>query len=192
MTRKQSTKKVGAKGKAEGSNGKTGQPAETPDKAATNYAQRAYDAALAHFEANQRSPFALSRLAVIYGESKPGDFNMVVTLPGSWRDLAVSDEALHAWAAHVEMLCRTLEHPNCSDAFRGAFNAVFTDNILADSRASWTTPAVVRVMLPLALMDMVLRCDGVPEDMLAILQTLREELNDDEMADAVRESVVGV
>lgn len=158
---------------------------------AVRYAQTAYEVALGYYESFHNNPFALSRLAVVYEASKPNDFHMVVTLPGSERDRAITGADLYEWLSRVEMLCRTLEHPNCSEAFRGAFGAVFTDNILDGSNVSWTTPAVVRVMLPLALMDMVRNCDGVPEQMLEILETLREQLNDDETAETVRASVVG-
>lgn len=164
---------------------------ETPDTAALDYAQTAYRAALEHYYATERNPFARSRLAVVYEEPKPGDFNIVVTLPGSLRGEDVRDADLYKWLARVEMLCRTLEHPNCSDAFRGVFGAVFTDNILSDSAVSWTTPPVVRVMLPLALLEMVRHCNGDPDQTIAIFETLREQLNDDETAEEVRASVIG-
>jgi hypothetical protein len=61
-----------------------------------------------------------------------------------------------------------------------------------ESSVSWTTPTVVRVMLPLALMDMVRRADGEPEGFLAIFETLRETLNTDATAEEVRKSVVGL
>ena len=169
-----------------------GADAEEFKRKAVQYAQTAYQTALDYYESFHNNPFARSRLAVVYEKTEPNDFHTVVTLPGSERDRAISDTDLRKWCARVEMLCRTLEHPNCSDAFRGAFGAVFTDNILDGSNVSWTTPAVVRVMLPLALMEMVRHCDGVPEHMLGILETLREQLNDDETAETVRASVVGV
>lgn len=192
-----SDKKSGTKGKAA--------PKLTPEQkaqieaeaeafrqAAHDYASKAYTAALAHYEANHRNPFALSRLAVVYEESKPGDFHMVVTLPGSEREKAITDADLHKWLARVEMLCRTLEHPDCSDHFRRAFGAVFTDDILSDGDVSWTTPTVVRVMLPLALMEMTRLADASPQQFLSIFETLRETLNDDATAEEVRASVVGL
>jgi hypothetical protein len=187
------TKKVQKRGAS-----RKGKPAERPDAAeafktdAVEYARKAFDAALAHYENHHNNPFALSRLAVVYDETRPGDVHMVVTLPGRMRDRAVTDGDLRKWLASVEMLCRTLEHPNCSDAFRHAFGAVFTDDILDGSNVSWTTPAVVRVMLPLTLLEMTKNCDGVPEQFLSIFETLREALNDDATAEEVRASVVGV
>lgn len=189
------TKKQPANPKAEGTKGNPAQieaEAEAFKREAIEYARKAYDAALDHYHANQANPFALSRLAVVYEEQEPGAFNMVITLPGWMRDRAISDDSLHKWLARVEMLCRTLEHPNCSDAFRSAFGAVFTEDILDSSQVTWTTPTVVRVMLPLALMEMVRNCDGVPEQFLAIFETLREALNDTATAEEVRASVVGV
>lgn len=166
--------------------------AEAFKQKAHAYAQSAYEAALGHYEANHNYPFALSRLAVVYEETDPRDFHMVLTLPGSERDRAVSDDCLRKWRTSVEMICRTLEHPGCSDAFRHAFGAVFTDDILDGSNVSWTTPTVVRVMLPLALMEMTRNCDGVPEQFLSIFETLRESLNDRATAEEARASVVGV
>lgn len=203
MTTKKNSTKRPAKGKAEGSKGKKA-AALTPEQLeqieaeaeafklqAHEYATKAYTAAVAHFEKYHNNPFALSRLAVVYDEQQPGDFNIVVTLPGSKRDKAISDGALHKWLSWVEIFCRTLEHPNCSDAFRSVFGAVFTDNILDGSSVSWTTPAVVRVMLPLALMEMVRGAWGEPEQWIAVFETLREELNDDVTAEEVSASVVG-
>lgn len=200
MTKKQSTRKGSTKGRAEGGKQKVTAEqaaqieaeAEGFKQAAHDYATKAYTAALAHFEANQSNPFALSRLGVVYGEQALGDFNLVVTLPGSERDRAVTDALLRRWCAQVEMLCRTLEHPHCSDAFRGAFGAIFTDHVLDGGGASWTTPAVVRVMLPLALLEMSSCADGDPDQMIGILATLREELNDDATAEEVRAAVFGV
>lgn len=166
--------------------------AEQFKRDAVAYAKTAYDAALAHYEANHNNPFTLSRLAVVYDEPKPGDFHTVVTLPGSERDDAISDADLRKWSSRVEMLCRTLEHPDCSEAFRLAFGAIFTDDILDGSNVSWTTPTVVRVTLPLALMEMTRCADGSPEAFLGIFETLRETLNDDATAEEARASVVGV
>jgi hypothetical protein len=163
--------------------------ADTTRKDAIDYAFKAFGAALDHFAATEGDPFTRSRLAVVYGEQQPGDLHMVVTLSGTGRDKAITDEDLQSWIEHVEIICRTLEHPDCSKDFERAFGAVFTDNILDASNVSWTTPTVVRVMLPLALMSMVKRTDGDPDQMLAILQTLNETLNDDETTEAVRASV---
>lgn len=51
----------------------------------------------------------------------------------------------------AELLARTLEHPGCTEAFSKAFGTIFTEHILDGSDVSWTTPAVVRVMLSLGM-----------------------------------------
>src|ERR1700749_3999605 len=76
--KKQSTKKGGTKGKAEGGKqtvtaAQTVQieaEAEAFKQAAHNYAMKAYTAAVAHFEKYHADPFALSRLAVVYEEQE--------------------------------------------------------------------------------------------------------------------------
>jgi hypothetical protein len=80
---------------------------------AVAYARKAYDAALAHFEANHNHPPALSRLAVVYGVTDPDDFHIVVTLPGYLRDSSVDDGQLRKWVTDADLLARTLEHPEC-------------------------------------------------------------------------------
>jgi hypothetical protein len=160
------------------------------DAGAMDYAFKAYAAALEHYHAHHADPLALSRLAVVYDETRPGDFHMVVTLPGKGRDRAVSDKALRGWLRDVKMICRTLEHPDCPAAFAHTFGAVFTDNILGESSVTWTDPTVVRVMLPLALNSIVRNASGEPEQLLAILLTMRDALTPDALAEEVRASVV--
>lgn len=159
---------------------------------AVAYAKTAYDAALAHYEANHNNPFTLSRLAVVYDETDPRDLHTVVTLPARIRDKAITDADLRKWLSRVEMLCRTLEHPKCSEAFRHAFGAVFTKDILDGSEMTWETPTVVRVLLPLTLLEMSMYTDAAPETFLGIFETLRETLNDEATAEEVRASVIGV
>lgn len=192
-TNKQSTKK-GAKKGSVGSKRKAAQidaEAEAFKREAVAYAKRAYDAALAHYEKHHAQPFILSRLAVVYDEQRPGDFHLVVTLPGVMRDSHVDDNLLGRWITDTEILTRALEHPKCSKAFAGAFGAVFTDEMLDSSGISWTTPEVVRVMLPLVMLagsgtNHV--CDD--DTALRILLLLCEELNDDETYEEVRASVI--
>jgi hypothetical protein len=155
--------------------------------AAVAYARKAYDAALAHYEANSADSFALSRLAVVFGEQKPGDFNIIVTLPGSLRDESVQDILLRDWVKTAELLARTLEHPQCSEAFADAFGSIYTEHMLADSSVSWTTPAVVRVMLPLVMLATSEGAD-VPVA-LDILTTLSSDLVDDDVDREVRASL---
>jgi hypothetical protein len=180
------TKTTPPKGKAEGSKGAA---AETPDKAAIAYAQTAYEAALAHYYANQGEPFALSRLAVVYGETNPGDFHMVVTLPGVLNE-AVSEAEARDAVKDAELLARTLEHEGCPDAFKSAFGSIFTEHILSGSDVTYTTPAVVRVMLPLALLDRWRLHDGTGMTETEILVTLSSDLVDDEVGRDVRRGLV--
>jgi hypothetical protein len=125
---------------------------EAPDKAALDYARKAYDAALDHYHANHADPFSLSRLAVVYDEQEPGDTNMVVTLPGHLRDRAVTDEEVRGWIHDAELFARTLAHPKCDEAFRNAFGAIYTEEMLQGSGVDWMTPEVLRVMFPLVML----------------------------------------
>lgn len=161
--------------------------AEQFKAAAVAYARKAYDAALAHYEANHTDPFALSRLPVIYGETDPEDFHIIVTLPGYLRDESVQDILLRDWVKTTELITRTLEHPECSESFRDAFGSIFTEHMLEGSGVSWTTPAVVRVMLPLAMLATSSGAD-VPVA-LDILTTLSSDLVDNDVDREVRKSL---
>jgi hypothetical protein len=192
MTKKQSTKKGGKKGKAAGSKGKlTAEQkaqAEQFKKNAVAYAKTAYDAALAHYEANQGNPFTLSRLAVVYEESKPGDLHMVVTLPNVVNK-ATSEAEARQLVKDAELIARTLEHEGCTEAFEKACEVIYTEHILQGSDVSWTTPAVLRVMLPLALLNQWREHDGSGVPPLEIIQTLSCELVPDEVDREVRASL---
>lgn len=139
-----SDKKGSKKRKAEGKG-------EAPDKAALDYAQKAYAAALEHYCANKGNTFARSRLAVVFEESKPGDTHIVVTLPGFLRDSHVGDEDVRGWIKDAELFARTLAHPKCDEAFRRAFGAIYTDEMLQGSGVDWMTPEAIRVMFPLLM-----------------------------------------
>jgi hypothetical protein len=160
MSQKKSTKKGSTKGKAEGSKRKltaeqTAQidaAAEAFKQRAHDYAQKAYTAAVEHFGRHHADPFALSRLAVVYGEQQPGDTNIVVTLPGWMRDRAVDDEEVRGWMRDGELFARTLAHPKCDEAFRKAFGAIYTEEMLNGSGVDWMTPEVLRVMFPLVML----------------------------------------
>lgn len=156
---------------------------------ALRYAQKAYTAALAHFEKYHGHPLALSRLAVVYGETKPGDLHMVVTLPGVLGEHVSEAEALEA-IRDAELLARTLEHPDCPDAFKTAFGAIFAEHILDGSDVSFTTPTVVRVMLPLALLEQWRESDGSGVPPTEILITLSSEIVGDEASEDVRRSLM--
>jgi hypothetical protein len=195
MTKKKTTTKGGTKGKAEGSKpeltpvqtAEIATKAEAFKQAAHNYAHKAYSAALDHYTATERDPFARSRLAIVYGETQEDDFHMVVTLPGVLRDRAADDDTVRGWIRDAELLARTLEHPACTEAFRTAFGAVYTDHMLDGSGIRWTTPEVLRVMLPLVMLagsgtNHV--CDDATT--LDILKTLSSELIPDEAGEEVR------
>jgi hypothetical protein len=194
-TKKKISTKKAAKGKAEGNKPKLTpeQKAEIDAKAeafkvaSVAYAKTAYDAALAHFAATEGDPFTRSRLAVVYEETNEGDVHMVVTLPGFMRDSAVRDEDVRGWIHDAELLARTLEHPKCTEAFKDAFGAIYTEHMLDGSGISWTTPEVVRVMLPLVMLAGS-GTNHVCDDSTAfdILKTLSSELIDDHAGEQVR------
>lgn len=164
--------------------------AEEHRKGAHDYAQKAYAAALKHYDASIGDPFALSRLAVIYDEQQPGDTHMVVTLPDVWRATHVEDEDVRGWIKTAELIARTLEHPKCSQAFKDAFGAIYTEELLDDSRISWTSPAVLRYQLPLVMLEGSGTnhvCDN--DTRLRILTLLSSELVDDEVDREVRVSL---
>lgn len=123
------------------------------EQAAHDYASKAYTAALAHYEKYHGDPFMLSRLAVVYGEQQPGDFNMVVTLPGQMRDRWVEDSHVRGWMLDAELFARTLEHPKCDETFRKVFGAIYTDEMLDGSGVDWITPEVLRVQFPLLMLS---------------------------------------
>lgn len=167
------------------------QDAEQFKADAVAYAKKAYDDALAHYEANHNHPPALSRLAVVYDETEPEDFHVVVTLPGYLRDSSVDDEQLRKWVTDADLLARTLEHPECSEAFRKAFGSIFTEHILDGSDISWTTSAIVRVTLPLALVASSgsnHTCDD--RTTLDVLVTLSSDLVSNEVARDVRAALL--
>ncbi|MET0623704.1 MAG: hypothetical protein ABW250_12040 [Pyrinomonadaceae bacterium] len=162
--------------------------AEAFKREAVEYAQTAYAAALAHYEANLADPFALSRLAVVYDETQPGDVHMVVTLPSVVNENVSADEARDA-IRDAELLARTLEHEGCTEGFRKAFGVIFTEHVLDGSDVTWTTPTVMRVMLPLALLQQWRYRNGSGITPAEILITLSSELVSDEVSENVRRSL---
>jgi hypothetical protein len=164
--------------------------ADAHKKGAHEYAQKAYMAALDHYTANVGDLFALSRLAVVYGETNPEDVHMVVTLPGVMRGPHVDDEIVRGWIKTAELLARTLEHPECTEAFRDAFGAIYTEEMLEGSGISWTNPEVLRVQLPLIMLAGS-KTNHVCDDdkALSILTLLSCELVSDETDRAVRKSL---
>lgn len=147
--------------------------AKSFDDGAMEYAFKAYSAALDHYHANRGDKFALSRLAVVYDEQQPGDTNIVITLPGWMRDRAVSDEEVRHWIQDGELFASTLAHPKCDEAFRTAFGAIYTEEMLDGSGISWMTPEVLRVMFPLVMLSGTgtnhVRDDSKARDILILL-----------------------
>ncbi|MDT5268306.1 MAG: hypothetical protein QOH49_492 [Acidobacteriota bacterium] len=166
-----------------------GAESDSARAAAHVYAQRAYDAARDHYHAHQGDMFALSRLAVVYEESKPGDVHMVVTLPGVVDVKTINEAQAREAIKDAELLARTLEHEGCPDAFKTAFGAIFAEHILDGSDVSWTTPEVVRVMLPLTLFKLWKEHDGSADEPVDIPLTLSSELVSDEVDRDVRASL---
>lgn len=208
MTKKQSTKKGSTKGKAEGikKSTKGTQPstltheqlqqieteAEGFKLKAHEYATKAYTAAVDHFERHHADPFALSRLAVVYDEQQPGDFQMVVTLPGVLRDRSISDEDIQNYVRDAERIARTLEDPECSEAYRKAFASIYTDHLLNISEVNWEHPAAVRLMIPLVMLYLWSNRPADADTALSILSiTLRDALNSDEVGERSRVGAPG-
>lgn len=129
-------------------------PRVLADEDAIVYVRTAYDAALSHYHAHKRDPFALSRLAVVYGEQQLVDFHMVVTLPGRGRWEGVGEDDIRDSVRDAESIARTLEDPECSEAYRKAFSSIFTDHLLNISGVKWEHPAIVRVLFPLIMIDL--------------------------------------
>lgn len=154
------------------------------------FAAEVYGAALEHYMQHESDPFWRSRFAFVSGETKPGDFHMVVTLPGLVDGKNTTEEQAREVVKDAELLARTLEHPDCGDAFKSAFASIFTEHILDGSEVSYTTPTVVRVMLPLALLEQWRTHDGSGITPTEILITLSSDLVDDEAGRDVRRGLV--
>ena len=157
------------------------------DEKAVEYAFTAYSAALKHYYANQGDPFALSRLAVVYAEQEPGDFNMVVTLPGRTRWEGDGDGDIRDFVKAAARIARTLEDPECSEAYRKAFGSVYTEHLLNISAVHWEHPTAVRVLIPLLMIDLWGNRPADADTALEILSmTLRDALNSDEVCERTR------
>lgn len=156
-------------------------------EAAREYASTAHAAALAHFDKYHNSPFMLSRLPVVYGETNPGDVHMVVTLPGVARDRWVDEETVKGWITDAEMLARTLEHPDCTEAFKTAFGVIYTEQLLNCTDRSME-PTLLRILLPLVMLEGS-GSNHSCEDLhtLRTLVLLSSELISDDASEAVRE-----
>jgi hypothetical protein len=161
--------------------------ADTTQKDAIDYAFKAFGAALDHFAATEGDPFTRSRLAVVYGEQQPGDLHMVVTLPGAMREPAFTDKDVRRWIADAEMIARTLEDADCSEAYRKAFGSIYAERLLGISRVDWEHPTVVRVLLPLVMQDLYGNRPADADTAFDILSiTLRTALVSDEVSERTR------
>jgi hypothetical protein len=114
-----------------------------------------------------------------------------VTLPGAVNEATSEAEAREA-VRDAELLARTLEHSKCPDAFKTAFGAIFTEHLLDGSDVTYTTPAVVRVMLPLVLLEQWCYRDASGITPTKILITLSCELVGDEIVEDVRAGLAGL
>jgi hypothetical protein len=110
-------------------------------------ASRAYSATLAKFEATEGKPhrFRRSLLVIDYEREDPE----AVAFADNCR-LDAAD--FLRWAEHAEFNARVLEHRDCSKELREAVEVIYTD-LMNDSKVTWTTPEVMRVQLPLILLD---------------------------------------
>jgi hypothetical protein len=170
MTSKQSTKKGGTKGKAEGSKGskatQINAEAEEFKARAVAYARRAYDAALAHFEAT---------------EGKPG-------LPFFYMPLEASPQDVENYYTDGLFFARVLGSKDCPKQFRDLFSAVFAD-MLGHASDTLAYPYV----LPLAYAVVRDICDaqnycGTAEGLHNALVYGVEAMVPDKVADAARPS----
>jgi hypothetical protein len=186
MSHTKNTSKKGTKGKAAGSK----QTKEVkPSAEAAAYAKRAYEAALDHYHKTEGDPAARSLLAVNFDDSDPRALAIAVRVP-YWMRQEHTDEEAARVVRDVELLARTLEDKECSAEFARAFGAVYTDHLLDGCGVDYTTPEVLRVLLPLVVFTQYR--EGRPADAdtaLSILLTLRETLNKDEVAERARAAV---
>lgn len=181
--KKQSTKKA-ATGKA-ADNNREG----TPDKTALDYAQKAYKAALAHYEKTEgkANRFERELLVVDYDRDDPEAVALAVRVPGSFKDNCQLDaETFREWCRDTEFIVRVLAHANCPVALTQAIGVIYTD-LLDDSDVTWTTPEVMRVMLPLALLNHYRNGKpGEADTTREILLTLCQELGSQAREDAIK------
>ena len=176
MSQKKTTTKGGTKGKAGGS-GKNNQKEEVkPPAEAVAYAQGAYDAALAHYAATEGES-RLSRSLLVIDYDEPGSTTLALRIPVTMLDTCqTTPKDYRDWREEAEYLARILEHDDCPPEFTKAFTAIFGYHLFDPSGLSPTDPALVRIILPLAMS--VLFRSGRPADAdtaLEIIKTLAGE-----------------
>jgi hypothetical protein len=150
------------------------------------YGQTAYRRALAHFDATEgkANRFTRSLLVIDYDRDDPEAVALAVRIPGSFKDdCQLEAETLREWSADVEFIARILEHPGCPEPLAQAVGAIYTE-MLDGGNVSWMTPAVMRVMLPLVLLDyyrrgMPAEADTTREIFLTLCQELGGKVRDE-------------
>ncbi|HEX7318653.1 MAG TPA: hypothetical protein VF297_32390 [Pyrinomonadaceae bacterium] len=174
MNRKQSTKKGGTKGKAEGSKKKLTRAqrarieaeAEAFKQAAHDYATKAYTAALAHFAATKGK--------------EPGVF--VCYQP--WETGVAEFEQ---YQQDGRFFAAILADPACPEGFRRLFDAVWSDNLLGSITGQLGGPYLLPLVYPIVrdAMDASNLC-GTAEGIYDTLIKAVEVLVPDEVADRAR------
>lgn len=141
------------------------------------YAQTVYRAALDYYDQNRADPFRLRRFPFVYGETDPADVHIVVTLPRAIREHATDARTVADWINAAETIALTLEDPECNGAFTDAVGALVAEHLIESSGLGWATPTVLRVLLPLALVECSADDPGGVDEFVRVLNTLRGALN---------------
>ena len=150
------------------------------------YGQTAYRRALAHFDVTEGKPnrFSRSLLVIDYDRDDPEAVALAVRIPGSFKDDSqLEAETFREWCADVEFIARILEHPDCPEPLTRAVGAIYTE-MLDGGNVTWTTPDVMRVTLPLVLLDyyrrgMPAEADCTREIFLTLCQELGGKVRDE-------------
>jgi hypothetical protein len=147
------------------------------EAARLDYAQTVYGAALDYYDTNRADPFRLRRFPFVYGEADPADVHIVVTLPRAIRHAVADARMVAGWIDAAETIALTLEDPECNGAFTDAVGALVAEHLLESSGLGWATPAVLRVLLPLALIECSDDDPAGTDEIVRVFNTLREALN---------------
>lgn len=122
---------------------------------AHGYATKAYSVALSHFYATEGRAhrFARSLLVIDYERDDPEAVALAVRVPESFAHNDQVDAAtFRGWRESAEFIARVLEQPGCPDPLKEAVSIIYTD-LMNESKVSWTAPEVMRLQLPLILLD---------------------------------------
>lgn len=183
--RKKTTTKGGMKGKAEGSRKNNQKEEVKPPAEAVAYAQRAYDAALVHYAATEGES-RLSRSLLVIDYDEPGSTTLALRIPDNMLDTCqTTPKDYRDWRTEAEYIARILEHDDCPPEFTKAFTAVFGYHLFDPSGLSPTDPALVRIILPLAVSLLYRRGQPANADTaLEIIRTLAGEFGGKATEDA--------